>query len=140
MSTFKVKFEFDEEGKTKQGTCEINAPSKEAAEDSAYAVLKMRRFLKVKVTQVNQVEESAAALPFQSRDQVAKYYVPKGAATFDSQHEWEEAVNSSGLDIESGPRTGQVCAFQGNKIVGVFTFESKLMERPYGYLDPRFVK
>lgn len=139
-NSYKVKFTFDKEGKEHKGTCEIEAPSKEAAEDSAYAVLHMRKFAGVKVLEVTQAEQSAA-ITVQDTNEGGKYYVEPDSAVYYDRQEWEDAANNSGLEVEDGPAAGaQLCAFQGNKIVGIFTYKSRRNEKPYGYIVKKAIK
>jgi hypothetical protein len=142
-NTYKVRFTFNKDGKEHKGTCEIEAPSKDAAEDSAYAVLHMRKFEKVNVLEVTEATKSVAVKPFQSQstNPTGKYYVGKDSVVFFDRQEWEEAANASGLDVEDGPAIGrQLCAFRGNKIVGIFTYKSNLNEGPFGYIHKKEVK
>lgn len=57
---YKVKFSFVKDGKEVNGTCVIDAPNETKAEESAKAVLKMRKFGDVVVLDVTPVTKSAA--------------------------------------------------------------------------------
>lgn len=143
--TYKVKFTFDKDGKQHDGTCEIESPSKEAAEDSAYAVLNMRKFEGVKVGKITQVEAAgypAVGLNVQNTNPSGKYYVEPNSTVFLDRKEWEDHATKSGLDVEDGPAIGrQLCAFRGNTIVGVFTYKSNKNEtQTYGYIRTKDLK